>query len=85
MDNLNLQVSASQISLHGHIFFKCCATWDICKCHTGKLTNHDKRYRKLDGITVKTSLMYNKYQEYQDFKRKYPGISFGDFVAGKHF
>lgn len=81
----NLQISASQISIHDHVFFKCCSTWDKCKCHTGKLTNHDKRYRKIDSQQVKAMIMYNKYQEYQEFKRKYPCIPFGDFVSGNHF
>ena len=83
--NLNLKVSESQITIEDHIFFKCCSSWDICKCHSGKLTNYDKRNRKIDSVTVKRQLLYNKYQDYQAVKKKYPGISFGAFVSGNYF
>jgi hypothetical protein len=71
----------SQIHLYWHIFFKCCATWDACKCD-GSLSHNDKRYRGVNNEFIKNQLMYNKYQDYQEFKRKCPGIPFGDFISG---
>lgn len=75
--------SPSQIKLHGHTFFKCCATWDRCKCGTNDLTDSDKKYRLIKKEDVETFIMYNKYQDYSKYKRTHcPSISFGDFISG---
>ena len=71
----------SEISLYDHVFFKCCATWDNCRC-SDKLTDYDKRYRDINSTMVKIQLMYNKHQDYQEFKKICPGVSFGDFISG---
>lgn len=73
--------SPSQIVLYNNTFFKCCSSWNKCKCFQN-INSFDKRFRKKSILDVKSLLMYNKYQDYQEFKRKYPGISFGDFVSG---
>ena len=73
----------SQIVLYNHTFFKCCTSWNMCKC-SENLNSFDKRFRKMISYDVKSLLMYNKHQDYQAFKKKYPGISFGYFVSGKY-
>lgn len=45
----------SQIHLYWHIFFKCCATWDACKCD-GSLSHNDKRYRWVNNEFIKKSI-----------------------------
>ena len=61
-----------------------CVNVILVKCHSGKMTEYDKRNRNISSLDVKI-LLYNKYQDYQAFRRKYPGISFGGFVSGKHY
>ena len=75
----------SKIILYNHIFFKCCSTWNECICCSKKLTKYNMRNRNMDSEIVKSNLLYDTHQEYQEIKKLYPNVLFSDFITGYFF